>query len=767
MQRLQVEQGNGSVQRLVSALTEQSKDGETAPPVQRAGHDVKINSLLRLDVRTYTKTWAAQIAGDLDKQMAQATLAASNPFITWGDVTGQQFIAAAMKPVTTAGMDLWDVLTSTLAPTSPEAAVNRGRDADDTGMSPMEYKPAVAQELRILYTRQLNESVARILPRYVAAKSQKLLEEEWKANSSRLPSANTNQTSTAIPSVLVLKTVPDEPSQDDVAVSHPFDRLVTKALVTGLAIVDVAAYRKSKPSDATAGRARLVGFDVEVNTGPMAWVRVGSANATAEDVAHTVYGDAALAYSVTAAPPLFGVDPQKVSKEHWPKFRAAPRTGFAAGDTTGFGPTDAAMAAPQHDEAAVNQAMNLPLVSMSKDEVVQRMRMTLLHLDDLAETAKTFKLEQKIAPLRAKIDARSIALQAAADPYEGMKWDAQSAAQLDVVIKATTGLRVAAEQYTAMQTPSETGRVDPVPGYVEVPLRQVAEAYVDAAAASDLVVTGNAKLSVADERSKTYPIDVMEGVLAYLRSILTGPKNLFVAYTSKAPGGWGPEDSYGISPMLDQEAKLRSRLVTVREMLVSSPEKVPEEIQKIQVEMNDLQTDAMIIGHLDAVAGLIREAWSHYQSEPSKAERDPNVAYKKINARLTEWNARLHEIHREFRTGDREKAREQLKTFLADGRFVGALELAAAGIEHQARKDAIEKLIFKIGAMVGIAVATMGVGTLVEGGLVGSAGRRRGSAAPPRSAPRWWCPRPRRPASRSFLDNCSKAIRTAARSWSS
>ena len=351
MQRLQVEQGNAFVQRLVSALGEQSKDGATAS-VQRDGRDAKISSLLRLDVRTYTRTWATHIAADLDKQMAQATLAASNPFITWGDVTGNQFIAAAMRPVTTAGMDLWDVLTATLAPTSPEAAVNRGRDADDAGMSPMEYKPAVAQELRILYTRQLNESLTRVLPRYVAAKSQKVLEEEWKANSSRLPSASADPASTAVPSVLVLKTVPDEPSQDDIAVSHPFDRLVTKALVTGLAIVDVAAYRKSRPSDAAAGRARLVDFDVEVNTGPMAWVRVSSANATPEDVAHTVYGDAALAYSVTAAPPLFGVDPQKVSKEHWPKFRAAPRTGFAAGDTTGFGPTDAAMAAPQHDEAA-------------------------------------------------------------------------------------------------------------------------------------------------------------------------------------------------------------------------------------------------------------------------------------------------------------------------------------------------------------------------------------------------------------------------------
>ena len=115
----------------------------------------------------------------------------------------------------------------------------------------------------------------------------------------------------------------------------------------------------------------------------------------------------------------------------------------------------------------------------------------------------------------------------------------------------------------------------------------------------------------------------MEGVLAYLRSILIGPKNLLVAYTSKAPGGWGPEDSYGISPMLEQEEKMRSRLVTVREMLVANPEKVPEEIQKIQVEMNDLQTDAMIIGHLDAVAGLIREAWSHYESEPSKPTGTP------------------------------------------------------------------------------------------------------------------------------------------------
>ena len=319
MQRLQAELGNTLVQRLVATLGEPARPAAAAA-VQRAGRDATISSLLRLDARTYTKTWAAQIAADLERQMAEATLTASDPLVTWGDVTGRQFVTAAMRPVTTAGTGLWDVLTATLAPTSPEAAVNRGRDADEGGTSPMAYQPAVAQELRILYTRQLNESLARILPRYVAAKSHKLLEEEWEAHSDHLPAAGAaGSTASTIPSVLVLKAVPHEPSVDDVAASHPMDRLVVKALVTGLALVDVAAYRKKKPAETPAGRARLVDFNVEANTGPLAWVRVGAANATAEDVALTLYGDSALAYAVTAAPPLFGVDPQKVTREHWPR----------------------------------------------------------------------------------------------------------------------------------------------------------------------------------------------------------------------------------------------------------------------------------------------------------------------------------------------------------------------------------------------------------------------------------------------------------------
>jgi hypothetical protein len=52
MRQLQAEQGNAFVQRLVSALGQQSKDDATAP-VQRDGRDAKISSLLQLDVRTH------------------------------------------------------------------------------------------------------------------------------------------------------------------------------------------------------------------------------------------------------------------------------------------------------------------------------------------------------------------------------------------------------------------------------------------------------------------------------------------------------------------------------------------------------------------------------------------------------------------------------------------------------------------------------------------------------------------------------------------
>ena len=676
--------------------------------------------MLQLDVRTYTKAWAGQITADLAKEMAQASVAAPGPFLSWKDKVGADFIRAAMRPVTTAGVDeLWNVLTSTLSPASPEAAINRGRDADEAGNSPMEYKPAVATELRVLYTQQLNESLARIVPRYLEAKDRALLREYAQEHSSRAagPGSPPTGNGISIPPALVLQplSVPHEPSPDDIAPSHPMDRPVIAALVNGIATVDITGYRGGPAPAAPSRPPRSVDFEVEVNTGSLAWVRVSSADATAEDVAKTMYGDAALAYTITAATPLFGIDPQRVRADLWPKVRAAPRTGFAVGDTTGVPPTDAPLAVPQHDEAALNQAAKLPMRSSSADEVVQRMRLSLLGLDELAVIAQTFGLEKNLVPLRAKIDARSKSVHDNPDPDQAMQWDAQSAEQLELIGKATAGVRMAAKQYAAMRSPSGPGKPDTVPSYVDVPLRGIAQAYVDAAVESDLVVTGRAKLNAADQKSTTYPVDVLDGLFANLRSVLIAAK------TDKRTGtGLSGDEALGVSPVLEREEKLRNWLPQIRESLVSSPDRAAEEISLVQEELDDLQTDVTFIGMLDSLDTLIGETYSHFtQGGAYGGKNDPDAPYKKISSFLRDVRGRVDDLRRSYQRGYREEAKQGLKMMLVDADFNAILTTVAGLIQDQARRDAIESMIIKIGAMVGIAVVTMGIGTLVEGGLIG------------------------------------------------
>jgi len=182
-------------------------------------------------------------------------------------------------------------------------------------------------------------------------------------------------------------------------------RHVIAALVSGVDVFDVDAYRKRTQRDTAAipKRPRTVDFAFEVIKGPIAWVRVISpADATAEDVAKTLYGDAALAYTVIAAPPLFGVNQQKISQEHAQKLRELPRSDFLVGDPSGtMEPPDLTQAGAQYDEAAVNQARDLPLTTRDKDEIVQRMRLTLART--LVQQPKVYLLDAPLSSLDAKL----------------------------------------------------------------------------------------------------------------------------------------------------------------------------------------------------------------------------------------------------------------------------------------------------------------------------------------------------------------------------
>lgn len=728
--QLQSEHGNAYVQRLVSKLIDTSGASShhprgAAPKVQRDSNAAPANGSLRPDVRTYVSQWALLIRQDLAKQMAQVELASPGPFVMWEDLSGQKFIEAAMRPIMSAAADLWSTLVETLAPISPEAAVNRGRDADEDGTGANVYNRGVAQELRILFTRQLNASLSRIIPRYLAAKEQTITAEYAHSalDASPAVSGNASPASTVLdPNTrqtfgLAPAPAPHEPSPGDIAPSHPMDKHVITALVSGVAVADIDAYRKRTQANTAAlpKRPRTVDFDFEAIKGTLAWLRVKSpVDATAEDVAKTLYGDAALAYTVIAAPPLFAVNQQKVSHEHAQKLRALPRTDFTSGDPTGtLEPPDLTQAGPQYDQAAVNQARDLPLTTLDKDEIVQRMRMTLMHLDAMAPSAKTFGLDKRLLPVRAKIDARSKALQASTNPRDMLQWDAQSAEQSDLVIKAERGLRIAAEQYAAMTAPSETGRVESLPGYVERPLRSIAEAYIDAASTSDLVATAGTRLADADEKSTTYPVDVLEGALGSLRSVLMGAK------TEEGKSGLGGDAAYDVSALQARESVLRTRLVNVRETLVANPTQAAKELKLIQAEVDDLQTEVSMVGYLDELAVLMGEVEKNLPHRDVLPDSKTDKAWQDLMLRLVQWHNRLDNIRREYRGGDKAKARQALKVFLADGHFAGALQLVASDIVYREKVEQIDKLLSKLAVMVGVAIATMGVGLLVEGGMVG------------------------------------------------
>ena len=422
------------------------------------------------------------------------------------------------------------------------------------------------------------------------------------------------------------------------------------------------------------------------------------------------------AYTVTAAAPLFGIDPQRVRADLWPKVRAAPRTGFAVGDTTGMPPTDASLAVPQHDEAALSQAAKLPLRSSSADEVVQRMRLSPLGLDELAAIAQTFGLEKSLVLLRAKIDARSKAVHDNPDPDQAMQWDVQSAEQLELIGKATAGVRMAAKQFAAMKSPSGPGKPDTVPSYVDVPLRGIAQAWTFMPRPSpDLVATGRAKLDC--RRPEEHHLSG-----GCTRRLVRAPAERVDRSQDRQEDRHRTVRRRSARCFTGAGARRETPhwLPQIRESLVSSPDRAAEEISLVQEELDDLQTDVTFIGMLDSLDTLIGETYSHFtQGGAYGGKHDPDAPYKKISSFLRDVRGRVDDLRRSYQRGYREEAKQGLKMMLVDADFNAILTTVAGLIQDQVRRDAIESMIIKIGAMVGIAVVTMGIGTLVEGGLIG------------------------------------------------
>ncbi|HEY1756202.1 MAG TPA: DUF4157 domain-containing protein [Bryobacteraceae bacterium] len=680
-------------------------------PTSSAMHPAEVG----VNAQAYVALHSTEIVGYLGYDLSFAEIEIPTPFVAWREGSQRQFLIDCFAPYWARKNDLWNQLTVTLAPDSPERAVDQGRDVWPFKLGPPEWQGAVLGELYKLVVKRLHESLARIVPRWRAIKNQlELMVEGGDMAGDR------------------------EPSKQEVFASHPMDTYVIGAL-PGKLNIDYLGYRKAFPEVAAQrvirSGLRPVTFDFQMGSGAWNWIRVTSPkDPTPEEVAKTLFGDEAQAYTLTTAPPLFGFENinqlLKVHQRRWDKEGVKENTDPSEPPPM-YEETAATqiMAGPLADEAALAQARNAkpdtnkgaapPGASAG---VLDRMRAIVRSLDRMVKEysslhASLFPAET-FEPTRDRVDARSKRL-SSATPAEVAAWDTQSIGQLELVNSAESGLMMAKEQSEAFKEWKSAAGL----------AQGIGHRYALVAQNSDLVETGRALLNDANEQSRLYPVDLMDLLLVELREALAA------SHTDKTGvvDAETRENIYQTSSMEARASKLRAQLVKVRDLVIQHPEQAKAALKPLFDEIQDLQVEVTLTTNMDecdrawralfdstsvvgeiraglgdvgdvveAVAILQPPSWEHGNAVLRHAARDAG----QMNL---EWNA----ILQKYRYGDakqKAEALEELKTKSKSPEWTGFMEHIRQVINDQATYD--KWMTFAL--MVGIALVTAGIGTYVE-----------------------------------------------------
>jgi hypothetical protein len=643
----------------------------------------------------YVKKHAAGLREHVGKAIAGLQPKITTPHVAWA--TGpRDFMTDVWAPFAAAG-DLWSVLEAAIAPDRLDKAVDTGRDVWPFDRGPDDWRAEVVGEIARRIQKRLVESLARVVPRWAKVKNQI----ELRRRAGRMKDR--------------------DPTVDEVAPSHPIDVHVIEALRGGKLKIAFEAYRddhvrESYARDVRSG-SRKVKLSFQHLQGATNWVRVHEpADATTEEVANALYGTSTKAYLLTCAHPLYGIPDPYVLAE---PYRSQWREGFRDRRTparlkpdpyTGppRTPEQVIVAGPLADEAFLHQAEGHSGTGASAQAVIERMTVIRDLYDRIAADLQTVEFQKEMARYlvgpRARLVERIARLHKTKDPLEIEKWDAHSAQQLEILRVVSAGVRTGLAQSKAFA------------GFASV--KNVAHGmthrYIDAAVASDLVRTGRQLLDAAEQESRTFPVIILELMLADMRKRVDGARE-------DKGGNLDNEKRYGISTFERKDAELRAALVRVRQTLLQNPELAKDELDRLVAKVMDHSTGVTLIANMDAIdaawkalhgslsfMGEVRAIWGGGNTKLS-------AAMSKCNRMHAEW----HRIYLDWKYGDakeKEAARAKLKEKAESEEWQNAFTEIKALIQDQATIDKWMTLA----ALLGIAIVTAGVGAYV-GAAAGAA----------------------------------------------
>jgi hypothetical protein len=679
-----------------------------------------------IDSKTFYENHRASIWGDLLEPFSGVHFDPGSPYAYWLFGRNDAFIYDTFVPISLQG---WSTLVATAAPGDVDAAIRRGRDAPNNGLAPDEYNKGVAAELRNLYLPRVQDSLNRISPQFVGA--------EYLAMNLELEAGRTFSNAMLQP----------RPDSHLLVPSHPLDKFTIAGLMggfgpTGQLQVNYEQYEASGAAATIYSElktVRPVRFIWQVEQATWLWVRViDPPNATAEETANELYGDPSLANGLIPASPLFGFTPSLLTPKHFEEWKtvagdnATPSSALTGQLMVGHDPIkslvrqgevplsmDPAMELLQSnssDEAALNQVKGGKPTGASKEQIIARLRICLQLLDQISNSAWSMGGSEWFQGSRAgqKIGKRIEALSHSTDPTAAMRWDIHSQAEFELLKAVANGIKTATDIYKGFNAPFDPRGYKDLPTYVRGPLLATVKAYVDAADVADLVQTANERLQIAEEKSKLYPIEVLEGILEYCRGILKDQKRGF---------GSG-EDNLGQQDLRKKEQELRERLASARELILRDPQQVQALIADIQNEVGDLQDEATMMNSLDAIVQEWNFLLDHRSFVGEFTGKDDR--YSAAMEVLSEWYFRFYPIYLKYRTGRAEQRAEGRRELQDLSKASPHLEDALQAVERLASSEEEREhwitLGLRIAAVIGIGLVTAGIGSFVSEGLLVGAG---------------------------------------------
>jgi hypothetical protein len=325
-------------------------------------------------------------------------------------------------------------------------------------------------------------------------------------------------------------------------------------------------------------------------------------------------------------------------------------------------------------------------------------------LDAMVPDAERFHREGRLVDARDMVAAKRKELQQA-DDVEVARWAAQSVEQRRIVGGASAGLAVAVTQLEQLLSTSKKQASDELPDAVKKPLFELADAYVGAAAQSLLVSTGAAALTAADERSRMFNVELMEGILrAVAHDIETAEKDK----TGEKEGG--NEGEFGISKLRAREEELRKRLGAAREGILRNPDQIADVLEKIHADVADLQTEVAIVSNLDAIDTAQKALFDSQDWLNDIWAQEAELRQNHLDE-VNGWRTLWSKVYAAWKKGDHADAITNFQILINQEGYRTLFERTAGYVKDAAAWALVSRLV----TLIAITALTMGVGIYATG----------------------------------------------------